>query len=213
LKLYDELISNGPTSVYAIAHKLDMPPSTVHRIFKNFEKLEYTMIYEKGQMNNRPKIIYGVTIPGIFWHLKMKGTTTKSIEKIFDRWINYKAFLGEIEGKFGKIQGREDEVRKLFVIWIIHHRDALNAFEKYDEEYELPLDDQLTIGRKILYEKNSKKITEQLAVFYANMPMWKKAVIDDLNASLEQIKFYQELDKWLESGRTAEDFVKQKLAK
>ena len=45
------------------------------------------------------------------------------------------------------------------------------------------------------------------------MPMWKKAVIDDLNASLEQIKFYQELDKWLESGRTAEDFVKQKLAK
>jgi len=193
LDIFRAIMDEGPLTLYSTNSKTRIPIGTIHRHFKQLNKLKKIRVY-KSKNKGRKKIEYGPTMYGIISAYRQDKEFAKKIENYFLLWIEHKEFQKEL-----KAEG--------FNISFENLKKSKHVFKKY-MEYFGAVEDQIEKIRN-----GEDHISHDIQIFFSSMilsanPHYQKlwtelykeipGMQENLDEYMENmIKSYKEFRKFL----------------
>lgn len=193
MDIFRAVIEHGPLTLYSANTKTRMPIGTIHRHFKQLEKLGKIRVYDSDN-KGRKKIGYGPTIYGMVSFYKQDREFNEKIENYYLLWIENKEFRKELESEgFDVSINNLKKSKHIFRIYM----DYFSAVEEQIEKIKNG-DDVISRNLQIFFSSiilSSNPQYEKLwRELYVELPGMQKSLEDHMDT---MIKSYREFKKSL----------------
>jgi len=129
MDIFRAIMDHGPLTLYSTNSKTRIPIGTIHRHFKQLNKLGKIRIYDLKD-KGRKKIEYGPTMYGIVSFYKQDKEFADKIENYYLIWIENKEFQRDLEAEgFDTSDANLKKSKQVF-------RKYMNYFSAVEEQVE-----------------------------------------------------------------------------
>jgi len=191
MDIFRAIMDHGPLTLYSTNNKTRIPIGTIHRHFKQLNKLGKIRVYNSKD-KGRKKIEYGPTIYGIVSFYKQDKEFANRIENYYLIWIENKEFQRDLEAEGFNIS--EKNLKKSKQVF----RKYMNYFSAVEEQIEKIRRGEDTISRDMQIFFSSMLLSSDphyqklWTELYNELPGMQKSLEEYMDV---MIKTYKEFKK------------------
>jgi len=191
MDIFRAIMDHGPLTLYSTNSKTRIPIGTIHRHFKQLNKLGKIRIYDLKD-KGRKKIEYGPTMYGIVSFYKQDKEFADKIENYYLIWIENKEFQRDLEAEgFDTSDANLKKSKQVF-------RKYMNYFSAVEEQVEKIKNGEDSISRDMQIFFSSMLLSSDphyqrlWTELYNELPGMQKSLEEYMDT---MIKTYKEFKK------------------
>ena len=191
MDIFRAIMDYGPLTLYSTNSKIRIPIGTIHRHFKQLNKLGKIRIYDSKD-KGRKKIEYGPTMYGIVSFYKQDKEFANRIENYYLIWIENKEFQRDLEAEGFNIS--DENLKKSKQVF----RKYMNYFSAVEEQIEKIRsgEDHISRDMQIFFSSmllsSDPRYQRLWTELYNELPGMQKSLEEYMDA---MIKAYKEFKK------------------